>query len=78
MTIAPNDKAEFLRYRFTAAKNDEGNLEHDVEGGVIDDESGMITLTVPYKTVLNNLIASFTLSYGAEAEVGETPQVSGG
>ncbi|MFY9113973.1 MAG: hypothetical protein WAO23_01870, partial [Dethiobacteria bacterium] len=76
VTIAPNDKAEFLRYRFTAAKNDEGNLEHDVEG-VIDDESGMITLTVPYKTVLNNLIASFTLSYGAEAEVGETPQVSG-
>jgi alpha-tubulin suppressor-like RCC1 family protein len=77
VTIAPNDEADILAYRFLAADNEE-NLERDVSGD-IDAGNRTIRLTVPYKTDPSNLRASFSLSYGAKAYVGEseTAEVSG-
>jgi len=45
--------------------------------GVVDVNTLSVALTVPAATVVTGLIASFTLSSGATAEVGVTAQVSG-
>jgi hypothetical protein len=44
---------------------------------VIDDEAGTVAIEVAFGTAVDALVASFTISDGASAKVGETPQVSG-
>lgn len=44
---------------------------------VISAESHTVNITVPTSTPLDSVIATFTLSTGATAKVGDTPQVSG-
>ncbi len=63
-----------------AAPNTEANILTFTVAGVnatIDAVNHTITATVPYTTNITSLIANFTLSAGASAKVGTTPQVSG-
>jgi len=54
-------------------------LNYSINGvdGTIDAGARTIALTLPYGTNVTNLVATFTLSAGASAKVGTTPQVSG-
>ena len=65
----PSNLPEFLAYAFeglTPAVN-----------GTIDKTTHTVSLAVPFATDVTNLVATFTLSEGATAKVGETDQVSG-
>lgn len=44
---------------------------------VIDGVANTVRVTVPYGTNVTNLVPTFTISEGASAKVGQTPQVSG-
>ena len=54
-------------------------LSYSINGvdGTIDAGAHTIALTLPYGTNVTNLVATFTLSAGANAKVGATLQVSG-
>jgi hypothetical protein len=65
----PSNLPEFLTYAFeglTPAVN-----------GTIDKTTHTVSLAVPFATDVTSLVATFTLSEGATAKVGETDQVSG-
>jgi len=69
-----SNEANINSYKFEAAKNTA--LSSDVIG-TIDSGSYSVSLTVPYGTDVTDLVATFTLSNGATAKIGETDQVSG-
>lgn len=70
-----SNEVDIKSYKFEAAKNS-GVLSSDIEG-TIDKNNHTVTLTVPYGTNVTALVATFTLSDGATAKVGETAQASG-
>ena len=64
----------------TPPRIDNDITEFSVPGqtnATINDTNHTVAITVPYGTVVNNLVATFTLSGGATAKVGDTAQVSG-
>ena len=68
-----SNETEIISYKFEAANNTA--LIADVIGA-INSTDHTIALTVPYGTDVTALIATFDLSTGATAKVGETAQVS--
>lgn len=62
-----SNKAEFIAY----------SISNQVGNTTIDSQQKTIKLTLPYGTVLNNLIAKFSVSTGATVKVGTVGQVSG-
>ena len=68
---APNTENDIDEYKFEKNKNDA--LSTNINGDVDDNSVG---LTVPYGTDVTNLIATFTLSDGATAKIGDVAQVS--
>ncbi len=67
--MAPSGKPEFLSYSF------EG-LDPMVEGD-IDKMAHTVSLTVPFATDETSLVATYTLTEGATAKVGDVAQESG-
>jgi hypothetical protein len=69
---------------WTVTVTDEPNIEHDFtafslaeQTGAATIGAGTISVEVPYGTVLTALVPTFTLSFGATAQVGLTEQESG-
>jgi predicted outer membrane repeat protein len=73
-TPVPSSAREITAYKFEAGKNTA--LSSDVTG-TIDSVNHTVSLTVPYGTGVTSLVATFTLSQGATAKVGDISQVSG-
>ena len=72
-TPVPSSAKEITAYKFETSNN---VLSSDV-AGTIDSTHHTVSLTVPYGTDVTSLIATFTLSQGATAKVGDISQVSG-
>ena len=73
-SIAANTENDILTYIFEEANN--AALSSDVSG-TVDSSAHTVALTVPYGTTVTALVATFTLSNGASAEVGVNSQTSG-
>ena len=73
-TPVPSSAKKITAYKFEASNNPA--LPSDVVG-TIDSVNHTVSLTIPSDTAVTSLIATFTLSKGATAQVGTTPQVSG-
>jgi hypothetical protein len=69
LEAAPSSEAEILTY---SLPNQVGEAE--INSGATE---GTITVTMPYDTEVANLVANFTLSYGATAKVGAIDQETG-
>ena len=67
VTIEPNHETDILAYSFA----------EQYSPAVIDDVNHTVDIEVDNGTDLANLVATFTLSNGATADIGGTPQVSG-
>ena len=73
VSVAPevNDEADILAYSF-AEQTGDATITAPVYG-----QNGTIEIEVVYGTDITNLIATFTLSNGASAEIGTVDQLSG-
>jgi hypothetical protein len=67
VTIAPNNETDILTY----------SIPEQTVPAAIDDVNHTVDVTVDFDTDVTALVATFTLSDQATAEVGGTPQVSG-
>ena len=65
----PSNLPEFLTYAFEGLT--------PVVNGTIDKTAHTVSLAVPFATDVTNLVATYTLTEGATAKVGETDQESG-
>ena len=72
-TPSPAPSIEF--YEFEEEDVNEAYLSFDITG-TIDSVNHTVSLIVLYDTDVTNLIATFTLTGGASAKVGGTPQIS--
>lgn len=70
----PGSGCAITSFKFKAADNP--GLQEDIIG-TVNESAKTVSVTVPYSTELNNLIADFTLSSGATAKIGTTLQQSG-
>ncbi len=66
--LAPNTETDILTYTFP---------EHNGTPIDVDTIAHTVDIEVDYGTDLSSLVAEFTLSYGATADIGGTPQESG-
>ncbi|PLX10804.1 MAG: hypothetical protein C0594_04365, partial [Marinilabiliales bacterium] len=67
VATAPNTEADILTYSFPEATGP----------AVIDDVANTVDIEIAWDADITNLIADFTLSYGASADIAGTAQVSG-